>query len=155
MKGLLYARPEIFKSHLQDEPDGFNELYSIYQLKDGTIVTGANRGRLFKRVNDHFEMALPNGKTIFTHAELKSIYEMPDGDQWFGSGYQGLARLNKNGWQYFYEEGRSGDKTFLHMHRGKNGELWTTGDKNVTRIKKGKNDSLEFTQYTYRQEICR
>jgi ligand-binding sensor domain-containing protein len=152
-EGLLYARPEIFKSHLQEEPEGFNELYSIYQLKDGTIVTGANRGRLFKRINDHFEMAFPNGKTIFSHAELKSICEMPDGDQWFGSGYQGLARLNKNGWQYFFEEGRSGDKTFLHMHRGRNGELWTTGDKNVTRIKKGKNDSLEFTQFTYRQEI--
>lgn len=156
-EGLLYARPEIFKSHLQEKPAGFNELYSIYQLKDGSIITGGNRGRLFKKVNNHFEPAFTGGKAIFPNAEIKSIYEMPDGDLWFGSGYQGLARYSKNRLQYFFPEGEGrGDKTFLHFYQGKNGDLWATGDKNVTRIrkyKKNNSDTLEFTQYTYKQTV--
>ncbi len=152
-EGILYAQPQVFKSHLQDQPEGFNELYSIYQLKDGTLLAGGNRGRLFKKVDDHFEMAYPNAKTIFPHAELKSICEMPDGDLWLGSGYEGLARQSNNKLQYFFKDGGYGDKTFLRMYSGKKGELWTTGDKNVTHIKKGRNDSLQFTQYTYKQEV--
>lgn len=151
-EGILYAKPEIFKSHLQETPAGFNELYSIRQLKDGSIITGGNRGRLFKKAGDQFQMAYPNNKTIFPHAELKSIWQSPDGDQWFGSGYEGLARKSNNQWQYFYNQG-GGDKTFLHFHQDKKGDLWTAGDKNLTRIRKHNNDSLEFTQYTYRQEI--
>lgn len=156
-EGLLYSKPKIFKSHLQEKPEGFNELYSIYQLKDGGILTGGNRGRLFKKVNDHFEPALAGSKTIFPNAEIKSIHEMPDGDLWFGSGYQGLAWYSKNKFQYFFPEGAGrGDKTFLHFYQGKNGDLWATGDKNVTRIRKHKknnSDTLEFTQYTYTQTV--
>jgi ligand-binding sensor domain-containing protein len=156
-EGLLYAKPEIFKTHLQEKPEGFNELYSIYQLKDGGIIAGGNRGRLFKKVNDHFEPALAGNKTIFPNAEVKSIYETPDGDLWFGSGYQGLARYSKNKFQYFYPEGSGrGDKTFLHFYQGKDGDLWATGDKNVTLIRKpekSNSDTLKFTQYTYTQTV--
>ncbi len=152
-EGLLYAKPEIFKTHLQEKPEGFNELYSIYQLKDGGIIAGGNRGRVFKKVNDHFEPALPGNKTIFPTAEVKSIFEMPNGDLWYGSGYQGVARYSKNKFEYFYGESSGrGDKTFFHFYQGKNGDLWATGDKNVTRIRKPEkshSDTLEFTQYTY------
>lgn len=155
-EGLLYVKPEIFKSHLQEDPEGFNELYSIYQLNEGTIVTGGNRGRLFKKVNNHFKLAFIGGKPIFPTAEIKSIYQMPDGDLWFGSGYQGLAQYSKNELRYFFSEGTGPiDKTFLHFYQGKNGDLWVTGDKNVTRISKKQHssDTLEFTQYTYKQTV--
>ncbi|WP_315817625.1 hypothetical protein [Paraflavitalea speifideaquila] len=57
-------------------------------------------------------MAYPNAQTLFPHAELKSICEMPDGDRWFGSGYEGLVRQSNNKLQYFYKDGGYGDKTF-------------------------------------------
>ena len=150
-EGLLYAKPAIFKSHLQDEPEGFNELYSLCLLKDGTIIAGGNRGRLFKRSGDRFEMATPKDKRIFPQAEIKSICQTADGEIWYGSGYQGLARQTPKGLQYYYQQGV--DKTFLHAQQLSNGELWTTGDKNITRIHKYSKDSLVFTQYSWRQNI--
>lgn len=150
-EGLLYAKPEIFKSHVQEQPTGFNELYSIVQLRDGTILTGGNRGRVFKQAGDQFIPAFPNDKRVFPNAEVKSICETPDGNLWCGSGYQGLARLTKTGWRYYYQAG--GDKTFLHLQHGKNGDLYATGDKNLTRIRKLPNDSLSFIQYTWRADI--
>ncbi|WP_276481929.1 sensor histidine kinase [Paraflavitalea pollutisoli] len=150
-EGLLYAKPEIFKSHLQPQPEGFNELYSILQRKDGTILTGGNRGRVFRLTGEQFTPAFPNGFKVFPQSEVKSMLETPDGELWCGSGYQGLARLTKSGWRYYFQQG--GDKTFLHLYQSPRDDLYTTGDKNLTRIRKLPNDSLQFSQYTYPEDI--
>lgn len=140
---LLYVRPLVFHSIYQPGLEGFNELYSLYKDPNGSLMTGGNRGRVFKNNGDSRSFSL--WKTVFPLAEVFDIHKENRGDTWFCSGYEGLSLLsNGNLKRFTTADGlrSNGNYKFLSTT---NNELFACGENGITKIIYG--DRIYFKNY--------
>lgn len=129
---LLHARKRFFSELIQPAMEGFDELYSIMQLKNGDLLAGGNHGRLFKKTagEDQFHPF----RKIFERASISDIIENPDGAIWFGSGFQGIALLSDNTSTIFTRtDGLRDNTNLILISTGKN-VLYAAGDNGVSRV---------------------
>lgn len=142
---LLVARPRLFRQHDSLQLTGFDELYSMYQNSDGSILVGANRGRIFKSDTNQLHFALWN--QVFPLAEVFDIHVTRGGDMWFCSGYQGLSLLRKGVLSRFTKvEGLRNNSNYKFLTNSK-GNLFVCGDDGVTGIVYNPDSSIKFENY--------
>lgn len=144
---LVLARRNFFHLVKQPSLDGFDELYSAFQLRNGTMLTTGNHGKLFRQVpgKDSFYL----WKTIFDKAELEAMYEYPDGDLLFTSGYQGVALLHQEKLSRYTKAQGLRDHTNRFLLPTRNGRIFIGGDGGVSEVFKDQAGSLRFKNFTF------
>jgi ligand-binding sensor domain-containing protein len=89
-EGLIKFRKSGFRQYQLQHPRN-TDAFSLLETKNGELLIGGNRGRIFTKKNEiiapHTEFPL-----MFERAEMHAMYEHSDGSLWFGSGYQGITR---------------------------------------------------------------
>ncbi len=146
---LLFARPLLFSPVNQPLLQGFEELYSLFVNSDGSLITGGNRGRLFKNKTnrDHADTTFSLWKTVFPLAEVFDIYKETNGDTWFCSGYEGLSQL-KNGKlkRFTTADGLRSNANYKFVSTT-NKELFACGENGITKIMYGTGGAVSFKNY--------
>jgi ligand-binding sensor domain-containing protein len=144
---LCYARRNFFTS-LRQPSYGFDELYSVTKLRNGTLLCGSNRGKLFARHND--SSSFNAWQSVFPLAPVTDIYEEPDGAIWFTSAYQGISLYENNKLRRFTVDDGLRDNTNFMFFKTSKGELFAGGDNGVSAIIKDKSGQVHFNNYSYR-----
>lgn len=142
---LLFARRNFFTKLPQPSLDGFDEIFTILQVRNGDLLAGGNHGKVFRRSVQQDSFSL--WRTSFDRAESETIYEYPDGDLLFTSGYQGVGLLHKNNYRiYTVREGlRDNTNRFLLVTRRH--QVYIMGDDGVSEVKKEPGGQLHFLNY--------
>lgn len=151
--GLLRIKPSPFKKHTFKTYRNVQEVYSFYELSDGTMLVGANRGKVYTKTTDSIRFYFEQNKTVVRFAEVFCMYEDERKWLWFGTGYQGIA-VSRNGKLYNYtEETGLHDNSIKQFLKTSNGKLYAVGDQGLSEIIVDNNDSIRFKKYNYRPTI--
>lgn len=144
---LCYARRNFFTNVREPSLYGFEELYAVTMLRNGTVMCGGNRGKLFTRLNDG--VPFKAWQSVFPLAPVSAIHEAADGAIWFASYYQGIA-LYENGQlhRFTVNDGLRDNSNFIFLKTNK-GELLTGGDNGVTIITKNNSGQVSFKNYFF------
>jgi len=146
-QGLELLQPKHFNLFTAKEYPQLQELYSISQLKDGSLLLGSNRGRIYRFNKEKAEPLLQNA-TVVKNAEVFDIFEAKEGI-WFSTGYEGLTLLRNGNLQNYTIHQGLRDNTNLFFLSTSSG-LYTGGDRGVTRISYNENDHQpKFTNYFF------
>ncbi|MEO5647684.1 MAG: histidine kinase, partial [Chitinophagaceae bacterium] len=129
---LLHARKRLFSAVIQPELPGFDEVYSMREMKNGDLLVGGNHGMLFRKANGG-ELFSFTGK-IFDRAQISDMIEDEDGNTWFGSGFQGIAVKSKTGKAIFTKKQGLRDNTNLFLLYTKDKQLYAAGDNGISKI---------------------
>ena len=143
-EGLFLIRKNPFSLYPPNTHKALEEVYSINQFKDGKIVAGTNRGRLYE-IRDTAAIPYLNDKTAFPKAEVFSSFTEEPGIDWFGSGYQGISVLKNGHVQNFQIKDGLADNTVSDFLKDSKGRLWAIGDNGMTEIiQSPSTDSIRF-----------
>lgn len=146
--GLVKIKPALFKQYdVKSIFPQHQDYYSIFQLKNGNLLFGSNRGSLVQKKDTGFNVLYRN---IVPTAEAKCLYEDENGQLWVGSGYQGLALINNNEVKRYTEENGLHDNSFSQFLKTSNGKLYAIGDHGMTEILPD-----GFKKYYYPSKISR
>jgi len=128
---LLHAKPGLFQTLSLPQLEGFDELYYSTQLRDGNVLVGGNRGRVFTRSpGGTFAFLLKS----FPLAPVAQLYEDSDATIWLGSYYQGIASIRGNAVKIYTTKEGLRDNTNFFFAATKNGKLYTGGDGGVSEV---------------------
>lgn len=146
---FLKIKPSPFQVyHLEDFP-GVNDWFSVAGLPNGDLLLGGHRGRVYRMNDDGLSLFFPENQQIFPIAEINAVRVEKDGQIWLGSAYQGIAHYhNRQLNRYTKEQGDLADDACYFFYESPDGELWTGGDNNLTRIRSVVGDSLAFDHFT-------
>lgn len=144
---LGYARKNFFTILREPALDGFNELYTVNTLHDGSIICGGNLGATFRLNKD--ASAFTPWKKIFPRAPVTAIFQEQPDKAWFSSWYQGIALLEKEKLQIFTKAGGLRDNTNFIFLENNRGELFAAGDDGVTKILKDEQGKVRFRNYQF------
>lgn len=142
---LLVARRQLFHHASLPDLKGFDELYSMHQNVDGSLLFGGNRGKIFRQ--ELHQSDLVPWKEVFPLAEVFDIHRTPSGDTWFCSGYQGLSLLRNGRLQRFTtQEGLRSNSNYKFLSAS-TGNLFVCGDQGITQILTGADGTVSFKNY--------
>jgi ligand-binding sensor domain-containing protein/putative methionine-R-sulfoxide reductase with GAF domain len=142
---LLQARKKLFSDPVQSTVPGFDEVYSILQLKNGDLVCGLHRGKIFSKKNTAKEFSFQT--KLFADAPVTAILETDSGDVWYASAFQGIAITSKHTSKTFTRKEGLRDNTNFFFLYTKSKQIYTGGDNGVTRISKDQNGKVSFTNF--------
>lgn len=144
---LCHARRNFFSVQEQPLLNGFNELYTVQVLQDGSRICGGNLGATFRATND--TPVFQAWKQIFPRAQVTAIYQEKNGDTWFSSWYQGIALLQKDKLsRYTKTEGLRDNSNFIFL-KDTRGRLFTAGDDGVSQIISDTQGQVRFRNYHF------
>lgn len=148
-QGLIKIKPALFEQYDLKTFQEVQEVYSFYQLNNGTLLTGANRGKIYKKQSDRFTNFFPVNKTAVSLAEIKCMSEDEDGRLWVGTGYQGIAVYSSgNLSNYTMAEGLH-DNTITNFLKTKSGKFYAIGSKGLSEIKIDPKKNISFIKHPY------
>jgi ligand-binding sensor domain-containing protein/DNA-binding CsgD family transcriptional regulator len=151
--GLIKIKPSLFTQYDAGSIIPWHQdYYSFLQLKNGTLLLGANRGHLVEKKSIDFKLVQ---KSIVPSAEIKCLYEDESGQLWVGSGYQGLALISKNQVQRFTVENGLHDNSFSQFLKTSKGKLYAIGDHGMSEILVDKNGAVSFKKYYYASTVSK
>jgi ligand-binding sensor domain-containing protein/putative methionine-R-sulfoxide reductase with GAF domain len=144
--GLIRIKPALFTVYDWRKLSIHNDFYSATQLKNGTILLGSNRGKIFAETKTGFAYYKDG---VVPKAEAKAMYEDERGWLWTGSGYQGLSVL-QNGklTQYTMKDGVH-NLTLFHFLKTSKGKLYATGSEGTTEIIVDAGQKISFKKHLY------
>jgi ligand-binding sensor domain-containing protein len=131
-EGLLKFRKSAFQQfQLQD--DTHTEVFSMLEKKNGELLFGSNRGKVFTRKDNRIvpHTAIP---ALFTHAEVMCMHEAADGSIWAGSGYQGVSQLKNNKVKSWLGDSLLKDNNCEALYPAGDGKLMACTEQGVTVI---------------------
>ena len=144
---LAYARKNFFTTLRQPGLEGFNELYSIHNLNDGSLVCGSNMGTAFKAAKA--ATVFSTWKKFFPRAQVTDLLQEQNDDTWIASWYQGIALLEKGKLRRFTtNDGLRDNSNFIFL-KNNNGELFAAGDAGVSQIIKDQQGQVHFRNYPF------
>lgn len=148
---LLLARPDLFHDVNLPHLEGFNELFSLYENREGPLLVGGNRGRLFVTNQSKDPTSFSLWRTVFPKSEVLDIYTTNTGDTWFCSGYEGLSLL-RNGQitHYTMEDGLRSNGNYKFLFTSDK-ELFVCGDNGISKINYGGGNRISFQKYYTRE----
>jgi ligand-binding sensor domain-containing protein/DNA-binding CsgD family transcriptional regulator len=150
--GLIKIKPALFTPYdAASIIPWHQDYYSFLQLKNGTLLLGANRGHLMEKKDTGFTFFRRN---IVPSAEIKCLYEDETG-LWVGSGYQGLALINNTQVKRFTVENGLHDNSFSQFLKTSKGKLYAIGDHGVSEILVDHNGVVSFKKYYYASTISK
>ncbi len=150
--GLIKLKPSIFNSWSFDTPQSSNDFYSVTELKNGKILLGANRGKVFKKEGNIFSLFEDH---LVHDAEIKALYEDERGWLWAASGYQGLALIRNGKAERYTIDNGLHDNSLYHFIKTRNGKLYVTGDQGMSEIIVKNDKTISFKKFLYEPNISR
>ncbi|MEO6723003.1 MAG: two-component regulator propeller domain-containing protein [Ferruginibacter sp.] len=144
--GLIKLKPSIFNTYSFDKPQYSNDYYSLTELKNGKILMGANRGKIFEKKENEFSLL---HEKLVQDAEIKALYEDERGWLWSASGYKGLVLLRNGKRENFTIENGLHDNSLYHFIKTSNGKLFVTGDQGMSEIIVNVDQSISFKPFIY------
>jgi two-component system, LytTR family, sensor kinase len=142
--GLIKLKPALFSTYEIKKASSYNDYYAVAELRNGKILLGANRGKIFEKKDSLFvlfkDKAVPD-------AEIKSIYEDERGWLWLATGYQGLVLIRNGRMERFTVENGLHDNTLTSFLRTKNGKMYVTGDVGISEIVVHTDNSVSFKKF--------
>lgn len=125
------------------------ELFCGLLKKDGTLLFGGNRGRVYVEKDTTLINFLGRGRTVCSRSTLSALYEDSRGWMWYGTAYQGIALQQHDRLKAFNKSnGLGSDQNYFFLETA-NGDIWTGGDGFVTRLrKKGNSDSIACATFS-------
>lgn len=130
-QGLELLQPVRFNTFTDKDFPDVQELYSIVQLKDNTILAGSNRGKIYRYAKGLFTRYPSGDRKVVPNAEVFSIYEDDKENVWFATGYEGVSILSKGDIKnYNVHNGLRDNSNFFFLHTEKG--LFTGGDHGIT-----------------------
>jgi ligand-binding sensor domain-containing protein/putative methionine-R-sulfoxide reductase with GAF domain len=145
-EGLFRVKKNPFTVHWKQKLEQSDEIYSLLRRKNGELLLGANRGRIFL-MKDTMQF-YKNLKVVPT-AEVFSMYEDEENALWFGTGYQGIARYKNGELKSFNKKNGLPDNSHFFFYKTRSGQLWSAGDMGLTRIDRIREDSFRFVPFFY------
>ena len=133
----------IHNERLQD----FDQLYSAAQLTDGTVLIGANRGKVFQ-IDSHNQVSLWNHP--FERATVQGIHQDNYGDIWFVSAFQGAARYHNGKIENYTRKEGLGDNSLFSILQTKNNDLYFTGDQGASKVIRNADGTISFKKFNYK-----
>ena len=144
---LAHAREKLFSNLVQPKTEDLEQVYSIKQLKNGDMVCGVARGKIYKRTfgKPDFEFQ----QHVFKSAALHDILEDEKGNIWLASAFQGIG-LCTNGKTTIYtkKEGLRDNSNFFFLYT-QTKELFTGGDDGISKIIKDDSGKINFKNYKH------
>jgi len=151
-EGLQQFKPNNFKQYSLQQ-SSHKEVFSFLERRNGDLLFGSNRGQLFIKKNDSI---IPHQtiKPVFPLAEIMCMYEDAQNDLWFGSGYQGIARLKNNHLTYWKDTGFLKDNNCEALFAADNNNILACTEHGVTLIDPLAADPLK-THYPFEKDYSR
>lgn len=144
---LFLQRNKIFYEY--KSKDARIELFCGLVKKDGSLLTGTNRGKVYAKKQNLLTNYLGKNKSICSRSTLAAIYEDSRGWLWYGTAYEGLAVQQHDNLKRIDKTNGLGSNQNYFFLETKNGDLWTGGDGYISRLqKKPENDSLSCSYYS-------
>ncbi|MEO7768322.1 MAG: triple tyrosine motif-containing protein, partial [Ferruginibacter sp.] len=150
--GLIKLKPSIFNSYSFDKPQSSNDYYSLTELKNGKILVGANKGKIFEKKGNEFSLLADR---LVRDAEIKSLYEDKRGWLWIASGYKGIVLLRNGKREQFTVEDGLHDNSLYSFTRTNNDKLFVTGDQGMSEIIVNNDQTISFKPYIYEPNTSR
>ncbi|MFT3948957.1 MAG: histidine kinase [Agriterribacter sp.] len=143
---LFLQRKKLFYEYKSD--NNTIELFCGYVKKDGTLLLGGNRGKVFIKKDTTLVNYLGKQKSVCSRSTLAAIYEDKRGWLWYGTAYQGIAIRQNNHLKILDKTNGLGcDQNYFFLETT-NGDIWTGGDGFLTRLRKQQgNDSIACSSY--------
>jgi ligand-binding sensor domain-containing protein len=142
---LMQARRKIFSDPIQQTVEEFDEVYTIRQLKNGDLLCGTNRGKIFIRRRGGTSFSFR--KKLFEQAPVSDILEDDEGNIWCGSFYEGIALIRNGKETVFTKKDGLRDNTNLFFLYTRSKELFTGGDNGVSKLIHGADGKVSFRNY--------
>ncbi len=144
---LLQTRNIHFSLIRSDKLEEFDQLYSTEQLNDGSILLGANRGKVF-RINGDNSISLWNQP--FERATVQAIHQDNSGDIWLASAFQGIARYRNGKMENYTRDNGLNDNSMFAILQTKNKDLYFIGDQGASQLIKDVDGSIAFKKFNYK-----
>ncbi|WP_346320750.1 histidine kinase [Chitinophaga sp. YIM B06452] len=143
---LIFQKERKFYEFSNADPTTGIELFSLFRRKDGRLLMGANRGRIFEKRNNDLVNALPQ-KSLAERAEVRAILEDSRGWMWYATGFEGVKLVRGNGrMENITEKEGLSTNSNSFLLEDSHGNIWTGGDGSVTKI--AVNERLSFTAFS-------
>lgn len=139
---LLLARRNFFTQLTDPALEGFDELFSVYKLRNGQVLAGSNHGVVFQQSAPGAPFRF--WKKVFDNAEVEAIYEYPDGALLFTSGYRGICLLYNNTSRHYTVKEGLRDNTNRYLMTTRTGRVFIAGDNGVSEVIKQNDHTLQF-----------
>ena len=147
--GLIKISPTLIRQYPGEAFGKIRETFSVYQLKNNTLLFGANRGQIFIKESDKVSSYFPNNKKAVSLAEIRCMHEDEKNRLWIGSGYQGLVMSDKHQLRRFTRTEGLHDNSVNNIYKARNGDLFAVGDHGISKINTGTGEKVSFTSYRY------
>lgn len=129
-EGLLKFRKSAFQLYqLQD--DLHTEAFSMLEKKNGELLFGSNRGKVFTK-RDNRVVPHEGIPRLFVNAEVMCMAEADDGSLWAGSGYEGIGRLKDHNVQSWIRDSLLKDNNCEQLYPTRDGKLLACTEFGVT-----------------------
>ncbi|MBL0334942.1 MAG: GAF domain-containing protein [Chitinophagaceae bacterium] len=153
--GIIRLKPTPFKKIDNNQPGLFGEIYSVANLRDGKLLFGANRGKLFSYTDGILNDFFPDHQTLFPHAEVKCLYEDERGWLWAGSGYEGLSVIMNGSIRRFTKKDGLHDNSISAFFHTTHGRFFALGDEGLTEIFMDGAGNIKFNAIHFAPNISR
>lgn len=144
--GLIKLKPSIFNPYTIDKTERFIDYYSLTLLQNGTLLLGANLGKIFEKKVDTFNLFK---EKIVPRAEIKDMYEDKRQWLWVASGYQGLVLIRDLQTRRFTVDDGLHDNSLCKILPAGNDKLYALGDAGMTEIIVNKDKTISFRKFYY------
>lgn len=146
---LIFQKERKFYEYKNSDAATGIELFSLYRRRDGSLLMGANRGRILEKRNNDLMQPGPQ-RSVAARAEVRAILEDRRGWMWYATGFEGIKLVRGNGRMETITEkeglGTSSNSFLLEDSRG---NIWTGGDGAVTKIAVDSvSEKLAFTVFS-------
>lgn len=146
---LLYQKPRSIFVYEPVRNDVDLELYSILQLKNGTLLLGAHNGKVYQKKDLHLVNYF-RAKRAMPGAEIKNMYEDKRGWLWIGSGYEGVFVYRNNKIDHFTKEDGLGTGNINFFFEDHSGNMYAGGNGTISRISiDAKSGNLKFENFNH------
>lgn len=148
-EGIFYLKKNRFNIYADKNFKNLEEIYSVFQTKQGKILAGSNRGFVYE-VKSDTTLPFLNNKAVVSRAEVFGIYEDDREWLWFASGYQGISVARGNTIENFQVDKGIADNTVYSFFTDKKKQLWCIGDNGITKINIDPlTSNISFSKYDY------
>ena len=142
---LLKLTPSRFRSWSVSDNGHLESNHSIAELPSGKIMIGSSKERLLQFENNDFirtkDLVAPSNSLT------KDLHIDHNGWIWYATSMAGIV-LERNGKYEIYNEAEGlGDKGQYFFYKNKKGQLWSGGERGITKINIGENGKLDFENY--------
>lgn len=150
--GLLKVKHSIFSAYPLQHITGYNDYYSITALKNGSLLLGANRGNIYVKKGDAFDLYK---EQLVSLAEITAIYEDDRGWLWATTGYQGLVLVRNGKTERYTIENGLHDNSNYQFLKTSGGRLFVIGDHGMSEITVTHDKTVSFKKFLYEANTTR